>query len=127
MCYYAQVFYKDIKMIETSKLLYKRMTTEDLSLLFLTGDKIMFSTREQFEHWLFILNFPLIKPYIKLQNKSKAAISVWFDFPFSFVIRNSGGGKFDYRGQRVEEGHMIHTVFVDSYYPEYRLLVKATR
>ena len=72
-------------MIDPRKLINQKLTDEDMSLLFLSGDALMFNSKEQFETWFFILNFPLLKKYLKLDSDSvnpDSQVAVSFDLPF---------------------------------------------
>jgi hypothetical protein len=87
-------------MLDPDKFINKRMTKEDLSLLFLAGDVLEFKSRSQFENWLFVLNFPLIAPYIRVKERDAMQVAVVFDLPFAFSIASPGIGKFDYKVDR---------------------------
>lgn len=122
-------------MIDPRKMINTRMTTEDLSLLFLSGGILYFKDTEQFEFWLFVLNFPLLKPYIKLvgcETGINGFITIKFDLPFCLGMRRiSGvtyvGGRFNYKLGYNEEHQtqVIDELTIALRYPEARLLIRA--
>jgi len=124
-------------MIDPRKMINKRMTTEDLSLLYLAGDILQFKDNEQFEFWLFVLNFPLIKPYIKPMVTKPPGhpllhghVTVIFDLPFCLGLpKQFDSGRFTYTLGYSEEhlAHVIDALSIRYSYPEARLLIRATR
>lgn len=120
-------------MIDPSKLTHRRMTKEDLSLLFLSVDVLEFKSTEQFENWLFVLNFPLIAPYIKVLSRTDISVRVGFDLPFDFAfttIDDTNIGKCGYHTQPDPSDFTkktMRSMAVNMHYPEARLLIKAGR
>lgn len=114
-------------MLDPSKLITKRMTTEDMSLLFLSGGDIMFKNAEQFENWLFVLNFPLLSKYIKLEHVDSRQVEARLDIPFTINVKDmySSNERFQYRVIRHKEHVTICDIVINRSYPEARLLIKA--
>ena len=140
LCCNACLHCKETIMIDPRKMINKRMTTEDLSLLFLGGDILYFKDTEQFQLWLFVLNFPLLKPYIKLvgyETGPAGFVTIKFDLPFCLSIRYNlgivsgfkpnGFGRFNYKlGYNKEhQTHVIDELTIGFTYPEARLLIRA--
>lgn len=118
-------------MIDPKKFINQRMTKEDLSLLFLFGGDLEFKSPEQFENWLFILNFPLIAPYVHMKTRTPSAVRVGFDLPFNIVFAHVNESKFQYDILRDPSDDYYRSVLgsmtVSMYHPEARLLIKASR
>ena len=103
-------------MIDRSKLTVNRLTEEDLSLLTLSAATLKFSTIRQFENWFFILNFPLLKRYVRKSNLVKTSETQCFEFdwPFDIIIGEAyqtGNDTFIYHHSNKEDvGYVLRCV-----------------
>lgn len=116
-------------MIDTDKLTIKRMTSEELSYLTLSQDTLIFKKTTQFEHWLFILNFPMLKQYIKFSEPLENPAVFNVEWPFKVLVASNPGdgiGSISIGGQ-VQHYNFIHVskIYANKHSPTYRLLVKA--
>tara|TARA_B100000929_G_C15467083_1_gene406552 strand:- start:931 stop:1308 length:378 start_codon:yes stop_codon:yes gene_type:complete len=125
-------------MIDPRKLINQKLTDEDMSLLFLSGDALMFNSKEQFETWFFILNFPLLKKYLKLDSDSvnpDSQVAVSFDLPFDISFTDDARLKYGESNgldllvtvNREKERYDLATVRVNMSRPEARMLLRACR
>lgn len=127
-------------MIDPNKLINKRMTDEDLSLLFLSGDVLMFKSKEQFESWLFVMNFPLLKKYLRLPNEPSTfnstgtVVTATLDVPFVIafhedarVVQDNNGLDISVTVNREEVRYDLHEIHVNLSRPEARMIIRACR